>query len=231
MPFIACSIAITIGILLGNWQTRRAAEKEAIEQKLLERESAPPLDLNRVTPGVEEAEYRRVHLKGEFLPRWSIYLDNRPYQGVPGFYVLTPFRIDGTSKYVLVMRGWFKRDIADRTKLPDLKTPGDPIDIEGMVRRNASHVLQLGTPLPLQPGAILQNVEIAQFTQASGLPVQPYFVEQTSDTGDGLVRDWPRPSSGVDKHKGYAFQWYALSAMALIFFMVTGLRRGSKQAS
>jgi surfeit locus 1 family protein len=41
-----------------------------------------------------------------------------------------------------------------------------------------------------------------------------------------MVRDWPAPSLGVEKHQGYAFQWYALSAMALIFFVVNGFRRG-----
>jgi len=32
----------------------------------------------------------------------------------------------------------------------------------------------------------------------------------------------------VEKHRGYAFQWYALAAMAFIFFVVTGIRRGKK---
>ena len=31
---------------------------------------------------------------------------------------------------------------------------------------------------------------------------------------DGLVRDWPDPGSGVEKHLGYAFQWYALAVLA-----------------
>jgi cytochrome oxidase assembly protein ShyY1 len=30
----------------------------------------------------------------------------------------------------------------------------------------------------------------------------------------------------VEKHQGYAFQWYALAAMAVIFFVVNGCRRG-----
>jgi len=41
------------------------------------------------------------------------------------------------------------------------------------------------------------------------------------------VRDWPPPSLGVEKHRAYAFQWYALALMALLFFLVTGSRRGT----
>jgi cytochrome oxidase assembly protein ShyY1 len=46
---------------------------------------------------------------------------------------------------------------------------------------------------------------------------------------DGLIRDWPNPAVGVEKHKAYAFQWYALSLMAFIFFIVTGYRSGKEK--
>lgn len=41
-----------------------------------------------------------------------------------------------------------------------------------------------------------------------------WVVQQTSSAADGLVRDWPAPSAGVDRHRGYAVQWYALAALA-----------------
>ena len=82
---------------------------------------------------------------------------------------------------------------------------------------------------PQAAQAILQNLTPDQFADASKLTVQPFFIEQSGPpTGDQLVRDWPAVTLGVDKHRGYAFQWYALAAMALIFFVVTGFRRGTK---
>jgi len=57
----------------------------------------------------------------------------------------------------------------------------------------------------------------------------PLLLQQTSDTGDGLVREWPQPAVGSERNRGYAFQWYALAAMAFVFFVVTGFRRGTKQ--
>jgi cytochrome oxidase assembly protein ShyY1 len=85
----------------------------------------------------------------------------------------------------------------------------------------------LGKAEVLQPNAIAQNVEIEDFVQASGLRMQPFILEQVNAMSDGLVRDWPRPSIGVEKHRGYAFQWYALAAMSVVFFLVTGFRRGT----
>lgn len=228
IPFVAAAIAVAIGLSLGQWQTRRAAEKIAIEQKLQTRQAAPALQLGDITPHSDEIEYRRVLVKGEFLRDWPIYLDNRPHNGVAGFYLLMPFKIAASNLYVLVARGWVPRNAADRTKMPPLVTPEGMIEIEGTARHDIGHVMQLGAVDAPRPHAIVQNLDIASFAEASQLKMAPILLEQLSDTKDGLVRDWPVPSSGVEKHRGYAFQWYGLAAMAFIFFVVTGIRRGTK---
>jgi cytochrome oxidase assembly protein ShyY1 len=179
-------------------------------------------------PPIDEIEYRRVRVKGEFDPAWSVYLDNRPYQGAAGFYVLTPVKISGSGTHVMVARGWIQRNPVERAKLPAIPTPAGTVEIEGIARRTLGKVLQLGQPAPLRPGAIVQNFDIPEFAQASGFSLQSFILEQSTDTGDGMTRDWPRPSTGVDMHRGYAFQWYALAATALLFFIVTGFRSGRK---
>lgn len=228
IPFVAAVLAVVLGVSLAQWQTRRALEKEAIEARMSVREAAATLDLNSALPGIDEAEFRRAVVKGEFVRDWPVYLDNRPYQGNAGFYLLMPFRIAGSDKHVLVARGWIKRDIADRTRLPAIATPSGIMQVEGIIRRNSGYVLQLGRAEPLHPGAIVQNLDVQEFVQASKLNTAPLLLDQLNDTRDGLVRDWPRPSAGVERHRGYAFQWYALAVTALIFFVVTGFRRGTK---
>jgi len=173
-------------------------------------------------------EFRKALVKGEFDKNWPIYLDNRPHDGAAGFYLLMPLKISGTNLHILVARGWLPRNAADRTRLPKIVTPDGQIELLGTVRRNPGHLLQLGAKQSVQPGSIVQNISIAEFEMASRMKMQPILLEQISDTHDGLIRDWPRPSAGVDTHYGYAFQWYALAATALIFFLVTGFRRGAK---
>jgi len=231
IPFLAAMVAAAIGVSLGQWQTRRAAEKESIETKLTVRETAEPIQLATLPfrgQSVEDVEYRRIAVEGNFLKEWTVFLDNRPYKGAAGFYVLTPMKLVGSELHVLVARGWVKRDIADRTRMPAIATPEGTVEVTGIARRNVGQVLQLGTPVPLQPGAIVQNVNAAEFAGAAKLEMLPFILEQTTDLEDGLVRDWPRPSTGVEKHRGYAFQWYALAATALLFFVATGFRRGAK---
>lgn len=228
VPFLAAMVAAAIGVSLGQWQTRRAAEKEAIEAKLAARELAEPIRLAAATQSVGDVEYRRIAVDGQFLKEWTVFLDNRPYKGEAGFYVLMPMKLSGSDQHVLVARGWVKRDTAERTKVPAIATPERTVEVMGIGRRSVGEVLQLGTPSPLQPGAIVQNVNVAAFADAANLKMLPFILQQTTELQDGLVRDWPRPSTGVDKHRGYAFQWYALAATALLFFVVTGFRRGEK---
>jgi cytochrome oxidase assembly protein ShyY1 len=240
IPFVVTVALVVLGIALGNWQTRRAEEKLGIAAKLAERSAAPPVVLgdgggvhgHERVDGVHptDIEYRRVRLTGEWVSGWPLFLDNRPLNGRAGFVLAMPFKIADSGKAVLVLRGWLPRDAADYARLPKLATPAGSVTIEGMATLSAGHVMQLGSAGELKPGMRVQNLDLETVARASGLRLEPFFVQQLgAGQGDGLVRVWPAPSLGVDKHRGYAFQWYALAAMAALFFVMTGFRSGRKQ--
>ncbi len=224
IPFIATALLVTLGIALGNWQTRRAEEKLAIEQAIKARSQYVPLNAANLKPGEQPEEFRRVIAEGEFLANWPLYLENRPHGAQSGFHLLMPLRLVDSGDVVLVARGWFPRDPVDRTRLPEVPVPPGRQRIEGSVRSHVARVMQLGDATDIKPGAILQNIEPAAFAIASSLRTQAFIIEQLTDTHDGLVRDWPAPSAGVDKHRGYAFQWYALAAAAALFYLITAIR-------
>jgi len=226
-------VLVALGIALGNWQTRRAAEKTALQATLDQRTKAPPLALGAAAVDPAAVQYRRVIVTGEFVPSWPVFLDNRPLEGRSGFVLLMPFRIAGAHKYVLVARGWLARDPGGHVRIPKFDTPAGSVTIEGSAVPRPARVMQLGPPPRLAPGAIVQNVEVGEVARASGLDLQPFLLEQTGPdgpraAGEALVRKWPAPGIDVDRHKGYAFQWYALALMAFLFFVITGFRSGSK---
>lgn len=231
IPFVATVLLVTLGVSLGQWQDRRAAEKTALQQKVTARAAEAPLTLGAELVPAASLEYRNVRVTGDFVAGWPLYLNNRPQDGRAGFYLVMPLRIVGTDTHVLVARGWLPRNVAEAGKLPPYATPGGTVTVDGIVKAGIGRVMQLGTPEPVKPGAIVQNIDPAQFAQASGLKLQPFFLEQAgpAPAADGLVRAWPALSLGVEKHQGYAFQWYALAAMALLFFVITGFRRGTNQ--
>ncbi|OBV39108.1 SURF1 family protein [Janthinobacterium psychrotolerans] len=232
VPFVVMLLLVALGLALAQWQQRRADEKIARAARLEAGNLAAPLSLGAAPLLPQDAqaiEYRRVTLTGRFVPAWTVYLDNRPYRGQAGLHVLTPFQIEGSNMHVLVAQGWLPRNNTDRTRIADYRTPTGTVTLQGVARLHAGHVMQLGTAAPLAPHAIVQNADIAQLANASGLAFQPLLVEQTSPESASLpVRDWPAPDLGADKHRGYAFQWYALALMAILFFVFTGFRRANK---
>ena len=228
IPFVVTVVLVALGISLAQWQTRRAEQKLEIQAQLAARAADPVVMLSAAPVSPDAIEFHRVSARGSFVRDWPVYLDNRPQNGRPGFYVVMPFRIAGTSMSVLVQRGWIPLNRANRNQLMPFPTPSGEITISGIARRHATRVMQFAGAVPVTRGAIAQNLQIDELAKAANLTLQPILIEQTTQAGDdpdGLIRDWPKPSSGVDMHRGYAFQWYALALMALLFFIVTGIKR------
>ena len=227
IPFLAAVMVALIALSLGNWQSRRAEEKQRLASEQTLQAALPPLDMQLLNEGKAPAYFRSVQMTGSFIAQWPIYLDNRPYQGKAGFYLLMPFKLKDSEKTLLVMRGWLPRDAQNRVQLPIIPTPEGELQLEGKVRESVGHVMQLGSEPVLQSGVIRQNFEVTELSKASGLKLENFIIEQTSDAKDGLIRDWPQPSLGIEKHRGYAFQWYGLAVTALLFFIATGIKRAS----
>jgi len=229
IPFVATVLLVALGVSLGQWQDRRADQKIALQSKLAAHAGAAPLVVTNEPLQLADVEFRKVAVAGQFVQDWPLFLDNRPQDGKVGFYLLMPFKIAGSDMHVMVARGWLPRYTGEHDRLPEFATPSGTVIVTGVARAGMGKVMQLGEPATVKPRAILQNLTTAQFGTASKLAVQPFFIEQTAPAApdDTLARNWPAPALGVEKHQGYAFQWYALAVMALLFFVITGFRRGS----
>ncbi|TWI63574.1 cytochrome oxidase assembly protein ShyY1 [Pseudoduganella lurida] len=230
IPLIATLLLVALGVTLGRWQDGRAEQKLALAARIAAANAAAPLVLHGEQVAPERALWRRIAVTGTFVRDWPVYLDNRPNGGRAGFVLLMPFRIGHTATHVLVARGWLPRDPQDRERIAAYPTPPGVVTIEGLAKPDAGRLLQLGEPASLRPHAIVQNALPEDVARATGLAFEPFVIQQTSaDGSEGmLVRDWPAPDLGVDKHRGYAFQWYALAVTAFLFFLVSGFRRGRK---
>lgn len=214
---------------LGNWQTRRGDEKAA-------RQAEWDAALARAPTALANAEDvarvgmktpQRVQASGSFVSEATVYIDNRLQDGVAGYQVITPFSIQDGAPWVLVNRGWAPRNMADRTLLPKAPVGTAPLSIQGVAVERVPRALELGTG-ETRLGGIWQNLDFEAYEQASGRKVARFVLQQTSDTGDGLTRNWPRPDAGVDRHRGYAFQWNALAifiALLTLFFGGKAWRR------
>jgi cytochrome oxidase assembly protein ShyY1 len=69
---------------------------------------------------------------------------------------------------------------------------------------------------------------VQAYAAETGLPLQPFVIQQLSDDGDKLVRDWPAPTTGVERNYGYMFQWWGMAAAALGFGLYAARRAAKK---
>lgn len=227
----AAAAAIVLTVSLGNWQLRRAGEKLALQSAWDRAEQAAPQPVSGSDIAtVADRLPLRVRLQGRFLFDHEVWLDNRQMDGQVGLMLVTPLRLaDGAV--VLVNRGFAGRDPHDRTRLPAVVRPQGEITVEGLAVAHTARVLQLGENAPAGGRPLVwQNLDYDDFERISGLTVARWIVQQTGGGDDGLLRNWPRLAAGVDKHHGYAMQWYALAALITVltaFFGLRALRRGA----
>jgi surfeit locus 1 family protein len=189
--------ACAAGVALGNWQRGRADEKRALGARL-----------------------ERVAVEGEFLPRYTVYLDNKTRHGSAGYEIVTPLRLKGSTTHVLVNRGWIAAG-KTREALPEVRTPAGEVRIEGLALERVPRVFSMEK----SSGKVRQNLDIDGYTFETGLRLEPRVIEQHSALPDGLARDWAPHDTGAEKHQGYALQWYSLAVLTVVLFVVLSFRK------
>jgi surfeit locus 1 family protein len=203
---------VVLTFSLGRWQMSRAQYKVDLAAAIEAKTRGPALLAQELGAQTDLGDWvhRRVLLQGRWIADRTVYLDNRPMAGRQGLWVLTPLQLQDSPQVVLVQRGWIARDFQDRQRLAPVQTPEGPVTVEGRLALEPGQLYQLE---PQDRGLIRQNLTLKKFKEETGLPLLGAIVVQTGPASDGLQRQWDRPDLGVDKHHGYAFQWFSLSAL------------------
>jgi cytochrome oxidase assembly protein ShyY1 len=223
---LVAAVAVAIAVSLGNWQLRRAQEKLVLQDAWEAAERQPPKPVAAADIAAIGAKLPlQVRIAGRFVHEHELWLDNRQMDGRTGFLLMTPLRLaDGAV--VLVNRGFVPRDPQDRLRLPPVARPEGEVTVDGLAVQQPPRVLRLGDDAPTQRGrpVIWQNFDLDEFERRSGLRAARWIVQQTGADNDGLLRRWPRPSAGADKHQGYAVQWFSLAALITVLAAYFGYR-------
>lgn len=209
-------VVVLAMLRLGIWQLGRADEKQAILDELTARSSESPVALSSLNPTADDLRFRRVSLSGVFLADKTVFVDRQVVRGQVGYQVFTPLQLVDSPMQALIARGWVSVG-ESRATLPVFETPGGEVKLVG----------RLNTPPPQPPlwkdefsvadGPVWQYLPIDQYASQMQLNLFPLVVELAPETSApaALLVDWPAiDDQWVAKHKGYAFQWFA---MALAF--------------
>ena len=232
-PTLACLLVFPLLLGLGFWQLDRADQKQAILDEYIAKTVLEPVDLNvEILSGHtdENTLWRRGVIRGRYTNDRTFMLDNQVVKGMVGYFVYSPFEIEGSKIRVIINRGWVPAG-EHREVVPQIAQTTDLITLTGLV-----------TDYPPPPGILMgdrdQNLQqmapdISRMQIINGKLLEemldydlfPYVIRLDPSAPAGFVREWSAPESGKEKHLGYAVQWFALAAALVVIYISVNLRR------
>ena len=214
----ASLIALVATLSLGLWQLSRAEQKQSMQAAMQFAAQLPPLG-NASLFGASDPQslmHRRAALQGRWQASGTVYLENRQMNAKPGFFVLTLLKPEPAGPLLLVLRGWAPRDFLNRAALPPVSTPEGLVEVQGVMAAPPSKLYEFGGA---EQGPIRQNLDMVGYSAELGQPLFALTLRQQGAASEGLLRQWPQIDLGVEKHQGYALQWFALAALVAGLFI------------
>lgn len=213
---LATVLFVALTLRLGYWQLGRAQQKAALAAQLAERDRVEVQDWQGE---LGEAYWqRRFRFRGEWQPSGQLFLDNRVLHGRAGFYVLTPLRL-ADGRWLLVNRGWLPKQAG---VLPIAPPPAGPVTLTARLQSPLQRYIELAKGR--EAGPVWQNLDWPRYRQRYPVQLVDALAYQL-DPDASLRRDWPAPDFGIEKHYGYAGQWFLFAALALVLFIILHWKR------
>lgn len=231
VPTVVYLCLLSLLLALGAWQLKRSDEKQAFIRLEEQRLASETLDLSANTTGnVDELRYRHVTVSGSYDHAHQFLIDNQISDGKAGYYVLTPFILQGEAKAVLVNRGWVPLN-KDRSVLPEIAIEKRQTIIEGRINSFPSVGIKLaGAEIPTDSWpSVVQWVDNEILAKKLGYSLFPFQVELDQDQPDGFKREWhTRAIMPPEQHIGYAVQWFGLALTLTIIFIWYSIKKDNE---
>jgi surfeit locus 1 family protein len=220
-------VLVGVGVLarLGIWQLDRLAQRRVFNARVQAQLDQPRLVLSgeALQADLYNMEYRAVVVRGEYDFAHQVALRNQVDQDRPGVSLLTPLKIEGSDRAVIVNRGWIPLEDADPTRWDRYDQPG-MIEIQGVIRRPQTrpdfgrindNIPTAGEPplltwnLANVPGMAGQTPYPLLSVYVQQIPASSHAVEESS----APIPSAPKLELTEGPHLGYAIQWFTFAAI------------------
>lgn len=222
--------AAAVCVRLGFWQLDRRAERRAFNAQLVDRLRAAPTPWLARAHDDSAARWTRVTLTGLADYAHERVLASRTRDGSPGVHLLTPVRPLGGGDAVLVNRGWaYAPDgmSVDQARWRE----GDTLTVTGYVGQySATPGAEMSNPRGGAP--LLRQLDRALVARALPYPIAtvPVVATEARSTPPHAGEHPARlllPTLDDGPHLGYAIQWFAFAAIAVVGVTVIAVRSRS----
>ena len=245
IPTILAVLGVIVLARLGIWQLDRLDQRRSFNQEVFTQIEAEQLDLNDDIPvNIDEMEYRSVNLQGMYDFDHQVALRNQDYHLNLGVHLLTPLKLEGSDRVVIVDRGWIPQEyyLNGDWSLFDHQ---DTDTFQGVVRRYQSEpdFGRSTDPIPNPGDPPLKSWQMANIPAiARQIPypiVEEIYIQLIPEEGalpsaDPLATTLPLPSDvDVDltegNHQSYALQWFTFATILAVGYPIYVLRTEQKR--
>ena len=226
IPAFLIIATIAFLVSLGLWQLERADQKRTIEAAILNANTGP---VELIANGREllDKEYYDVRLQGNYLSDKQFIYDNQIVDQVSGYYVLTPFILTDQLGVILVNRGFIPWN-GQRERLADIAVDSVSREIKVQVSNPIKRMELKATDVSRQFPVLIQAIDFDVLEEVSKLKFVKVVGLLDPSSSDGYVRKWEPYTGSIEKHIGYAIQWFLMALVLAIIGLRIGLKRRKK---
>lgn len=212
---------MAVMVRLGLWQLDRLEARRSFNARVQVQVAAAALDLNQeaALPGLDGMEYRKVQVSGVYDHSQQIALRNQYWENQWGVHLVTPLRIQGSEKTILVDRGWIP---AEQFQSGDWSAFDEPglVSVTGILRSSQDRADFGSRRDPVfQPGEQMSRswnfVNIERLSALMSTSLLPAYIQQAPDPGWTSLPYRYQPALDLSEgpHFGYALQWFTFAAV------------------
>ena len=208
---------------LGIWQIERGQTKTQIMSEFENKLTKEPIYLN-----AESKKWDRVLVSGKWENKKQLLIDNVIHQGIAGYKVLTPLRIDETNKLILVDRGWIKQN-KFRDQLPDIQIPDNFESVIGTLEQPELGLVLSDELISNNWPKISQTKNVEVISKAYTEEIFPMILLADPLLKNSLeyIKITPTNMTPI-KHYGYSSQWFLMFIVLCFMYIWYGLSRNAK---
>ena len=210
-------------VSLGFWQLDRADQKRTIEASI-QKANTGVVELIINQNELLNKEYYEVRLQGSYVSDKQFIYDNQIVDQASGYYVLTPFVLTGQSNAIMINRGFIPWN-GRRDQLDDIAVDSTYREIKIQVSRPIKRIELKTSDISNQFPVLIQAIDFDVIEEVSSTSFVDVIGLLDPSSDDGFVRKWEPYTGSIEKHIGYAIQWFL---MALVLGII-GIRIGLKQ--
>lgn len=223
-------LAMVVMAGLGQWQLARLDQRRAANADLLVKLQSEALAITSADlPEIPDAlEDRLAEVAGTYDFARQIAVQGQFSEEAPGYWLVTPLQIEGSTSAILVNRGWIPASAGEGGDWSTFdETPEQPV--RGYLQRSRKMPNGSTSVLPADTAKGWWRVDIEVIQSQMPYPLLPVSLQVAPDASRGRDELPRRVSVDFDLSEGshmiYAIQWYAFALIAGTVYVVILRRR------